>query len=171
MAPANAQESIAIRITALPPLDLRAAIQICVAPADTARYRRAGFVGRTRIADPHVMVRTWPPRLPLMSVARPEMFVALPERIDKTHSSSLAAELYSSAACLSLRGRRSARGRSGPCALGDIRPVYCEVLADRTQGPLLGSHLIPGHRDSMPSPSAHRSPSESDQNLTIAWNL
>jgi hypothetical protein len=98
----------------------------------------------------------------------------MPEQIENPHSSSFRPSDMGSAACLALRGRSSARGsRAVPCALGITRPVFCKVLADRTQAPLMGSRLIPEHRDSppMPSPSAIKSPLDSDQNLTIGWNL
>jgi hypothetical protein len=72
---------------------------------------------------------------------------AMPEQIEKPHSSLLSAQLYSSAACLSLRDRKFSAWDSGPLRAGGTRPVFCKVLADRTQGPLMGSRLIPEHRD------------------------
>jgi len=59
-----------------------------------------------------------------------------------------------------------------PCALGITRPVFCKVSADRTQGPLMGNRLIPEHRVSPDAlPVRLKSASDSDQNLTLAWNL
>jgi hypothetical protein len=79
MAPAKAQESVALRIT-LVPHEFQGGIPICVTPAKTPLDRAS------------------------LSVAKPGMPLDMSEQIDKPQSSLLSAELYS--CCLSFTQRQ-----------------------------------------------------------------
>jgi len=95
----------------------------------------ASFVGRDRL-----------PRLPPSQSPGPKCPSPCSNRLRNPIAPPVGRALQL-ATYFSLRGRSSARGTADPCALGDTRPADCELLADRTQGPLYGSHLIPEHRD------------------------
>ena len=166
MALAKAQESIALRIT-LFPHRFQGGIPICIAHAKTALDRRAGSVGRARIAD-HRIARTGPASMLAC------MSVAMPEQIEKSHSSSFgrAAQLSRLSFTQSVEVQRV--GAAVPCALGDTRLVKWKASADRTQGP--PSWVSTYSRSTAISPRCPPRPvvnstRDSDQSLTIEWNL
>jgi len=113
MAPAKAHESVQLRIT-LCPHGFQGGIPICVTPAKSPLDRRAGLVDRARIADLHVIVPTGPAStLASLSVAKPEMPLAMLEQIEKPHSSLLSAELTAQPPGFHSEAESSARGSSG----------------------------------------------------------
>src|SRR5215510_3778228 len=82
-----------------------------------------------------------------MSVAKPEMPRVMPEQIENPHSSSFRPSDVARPPVFHSEAEVQRVGAAFPCALGVTRPVFCKMLADRTQGPLMGSRLIPEHRD------------------------
>jgi hypothetical protein len=98
-----------------------------------------------RIVDRHIIVMTG-----LASIS-----VAMPEQIEKSHSSPVQPSYTAQPHVVLSERRSSARGSSDLLRAGDTRLVKWQASADRTQGPLVGKHLFPEHREipSVPLPA------------------